>query len=225
VAAILNEQLENADVVILNKIDELSEDQLLEAEQLVRRKAPKSRFLELAHHARLDTRLCLGLQLHEEAGAVHDHGHRHHAAHHGPVRTTPDESDRPLADQLQFDGHSHSGLSSHEHGEHSHEHFHEHDTGWQSFVLRSRAAQDLEKIKAAVREAATRQPILRAKGFAVIDGKTHRLVLQAVRARVQTYFESEHSHETESSIVFIGYHPNREKTAALMAELTGVDWN
>src|SRR5438105_3326363 len=35
VAAILNEQLENADVVVLNKIDELTEDQLMIAEELV----------------------------------------------------------------------------------------------------------------------------------------------------------------------------------------------
>jgi len=46
-----------------------------------------------------------------------------------------------------------------------------------------------------------------------------------VRSRVQTYFEQEHSHETESSLVFIGYHPRRDTVVDLMRELTGADWS
>ena len=217
--SILNHQLENADVVVLNKIDGLPEESLLKAEELVRQKAAKIRFLELAYHAELDTRLCMGLNLHKEpvAVAVHDH-------HHGPIRQMPMDLERPPEDQSQFDGHSHTGLSAHEHGEQTHQHFHEHDTGWQSFVLRCEEPQDAAKIKAAVREVTLQQPILRAKGFAAVDGKHHRLVVQAVRTRVQTYFEQEHHHEPESSLVFIGYHPRREKIAHLMTELTGSEW-
>ena len=217
--SILNHQLENADVVVLNKIDGLPEESLMKAEELVRQKAAKIRFLELAYHAELDTRLCMGLNLHEEpvAGADHDH-------HHGPIQQMPMDLDRPPEDQSQFDGHSHTGLSAHEHGEQTHQHFHEHDTGWQSFVLRCEERQDAAKIKAAVREVTLQQPILRAKGFAAVDGKHHRLVVQAVRTRVQTYFEQDHHHEPESSLVFIGYHPRREKVAHLMAEFTGSEW-
>src|ERR1700739_4013767 len=86
---ILNQQLENADVVVLNKIDDLSEDDLLKAEGLVREKAPKVRFLELAYHAELDTRLCMGLNMHEQTDALphrHEHDHDHH---HGPVQSAP----------------------------------------------------------------------------------------------------------------------------------------
>src|ERR1700760_2070703 len=133
---ILNQQLENADVVVLNKIDDLEEEGLLEAEDIVREKAAKVRFLELAYHAELDTRLCMGLSLHDEPEMLGpDDDHDHH--HHGPVQSAPLDVDTPLIDQHQFDGHSHTGLASHEHGEHSHQHFHEHDPGWQSFVLRS----------------------------------------------------------------------------------------
>lgn len=223
---ILNQQLENADVVVLNKVDELHEDHLLKAEELVRKKSPKVRFLEVAYHAELDTRLCLGMGLHqEEAPQVHGHGHHHHAEpHHGPVQLAPTDLSTPLADQKQFDGHAHSGLKSHEHGAHSHEHFHEHDTGWQSFVLRSRDPQDQEKLKMAVREVSLKEPILRAKGFAIVSGKHHRLVLQGVRSRVQTYYEDDHSHEHESTMVFIGHHPNRQKIAALISELSGTHW-
>jgi cobalamin biosynthesis protein CobW len=219
--SILNQQLETADVVVLNKIDGLSEEALMTAEELVRQKAPKIRFLELAYHAELDTRLCMGLNVHEEPAAATHHDHEHH---HGPIRDMPTELDRPPEDQNRFDGHSHSGLSAHEHCEHTHQHFHEHDMGWQSFVLRCEESQDAAKIKAAVREVTLRQPILRAKGFAAVDGKHHRLVVQAVRTRVQTYFEQDHHHEPESSLVFIGYHPRREKVVHLMKELTGSEW-
>ena len=221
---ILNQQLENADVVVLNKVDALTEDDLLRAEELVRRKAPKVRFLEVAHHAELDVRLCMGMNFHAEP-EVHGHGHSHgHDHHHGTVQSAPTEISAPLEDQEQFDGHAHSGLTSHHHGAHTHEHFHEHDTGWQSFVLRSHGPQDAERLKAAVQQATQEEPILRAKGFAAIAGKHHRLVLQAVRSRVQTYFEAEHSHEHDSSLVFIGYHPKRDRIAALLTELTGTTW-
>lgn len=223
---ILNQQLENADVVVLNKIDDLPEDDLLKAEGLIREKAAKVRFLELAYHAELDTRLCMGLSMHEPAETeMRPHTQEHHNDHHhGPVQSAPLELDRPLEDQHQFDGHSHSGLAAHEHGEQSHMHFHEHDTGWQSFVLRSSEPQDAAKLKAAVREVSTDQAILRAKGFAAIGGKHHRLVVQAVRSRVQTYFEDADSDDPESKLVFIGYHCRRDRATELMNKLTATEW-
>jgi cobalamin biosynthesis protein CobW len=222
---ILNQQLENADVVVLNKIDNLPEDDLLKAEGLVREKAVRVRFLELAYHAELDTRLCMGLNMHEQTDMLpprHEHDHDHH---HGPVQSAPLDVDCPLEDQHQFDGHAHTGLAPHEHGEFTHMHFHEHDTGWQSFVLHTADPQDAEKLKAAVKAVSTEQPILRAKGFASIGGKHHRLVVQAVRNRVQTYFEDALSHDQESKLVFIGYHCRRDRTAELMRKLTSTEWH
>jgi cobalamin biosynthesis protein CobW len=221
---ILNQQLENADVVVLNKIDELAEEQLLTAEDIVREKAAKVRFLELAYHAELDTRLCLGLSLHEEPEMFQLNDEHDHHHHHGPVQSAPLDIDRPLADQHQFDGHAHTGLASHDHSEHTHLHFHEHDPGWQSFVLHSSEPQNAEKLKAAVKEVSIDQPVLRAKGFASIEGKHHRLVVQAVRNRVQAYFEEAHSHDPESQLVFIGYHCRRDRTNELMSRLTGTVW-
>jgi cobalamin biosynthesis protein CobW len=216
---ILNQQLENADVVVLNKIDTLEDESLMKAEELVRLKATKVRFLELAYNAELDTRLCMGLNLRESDTLSHE---QHH---HGPVEHAPAELDRPLQNQGQFDGHAHTGLGAHEHGEHTHEHFHEHDTGWQSFVLHSHELQNSERLKAAMREVTLQQPILRAKGFAAVAGKQHRLVVQAVRNRVQTYFEQQGPDVSESRIVFIGYHPNRNVITNLMSELTDTEWH
>jgi len=59
VAKLFEQQLEYADVVVLNKIDALDENALLLAETRVRERAPKVRFLELAYQAKLDTRLAL----------------------------------------------------------------------------------------------------------------------------------------------------------------------
>lgn len=225
VESILRQQLENADVVILNKIDELDDDALMRAEELVRSKATKVRFLELAHHAELDTRLCMGLKLHDEPAAGHGHGHGHsHGNHHGPVSQLPEDGMHPLENQEQFNGHAHSGIGSHEHGDGTHQHFHEHDTGWQSFVLHSHTPQDAEKLKSAVREATQREPILRAKGFATADGKHSKFVIQAVRSRVQGYYSTEHA-DHKSQLVFIGYHPNRENVERILSEMTGTEWH
>jgi len=221
VEVILNQQLENADVVILNKVDALEEAFLMRAEELVRLKARKVRFLELAYGAELDPRLCLGLNLHEDAFAPV--GHADH--HHGPLTNLPTELERPLQNQRQFDGHEHSGLGAHEHGEQTHEHFHEHDTGWQSFVIRTPQAQDEDQLKSAIREVTRQQPILRAKGFACITGKERCLVVQAVRNRVQTYFEKENPETHSTNIVFIGYHPNREAIIHLLNQMTGSQWH
>jgi cobalamin biosynthesis protein CobW len=216
VAELFERQLEHADVVVLNKIDELDEDALLTAEAKVRERAPRVRFLELAYGAKLDTRLTLGLRLNEVNPAGGHHGH-----HHGPVRAAPGELASPLEDQSMLDGHTHGGLDAHVHGLGTHEHFHEHDPGWQSFVLRSTDPQDGERLRAAMREVALQEPILRAKGFARLDDH-HRLVLQGVRARVDSRVE--HAHEHGAEIVFIGYHPSRKKVAALMSERTGTTW-
>ena len=218
---IFNQQLESADVVVLNKVDELKEEALMKAEEMVREKAKRVRFLELAFHAELDTRLCLGLNLHESEEAILTTPHDHH----GPLGHMPHDSDQPLEDQSQFDGHVHSGLTAHEHGEHSHEHFHEHDPGWQSFVLKCSKKQDQEKLKQAMREITLKEPILRAKGFVVIQGKDSRLVVQTVRSRIQTYFEKSSIQESDSHLVFIGYHPNRQKTAEILSRITGLNWD
>ncbi len=225
VAAMFERQLEYADVVVLNKIDDLNEDQLLDAEQRVRSRAPNVRFLELAYKAQLDIRLALGLRLHQPTLQAHQHTYTH-------VRM-PGADASVLADQGRLNGHAHSGLGAHSHGLATHKHFHEQDPGWLSFTLRSQSPQPADKLKQAIAEAAKSEPILRTKGFVrTLEGKRPQLV-QGVRTRVTINLDAadaansatnENVETDKSELVFIGYHPSRSKVAALLSELTGTHW-
>lgn len=217
VACLFEQQLAYADVVVLNKIDQLDEQALLSAEIRVRERAPNVRFLELAYHARLDIRLALGLRLHQPTLVTHNHRYT-------PVSRMP-EPDTPLfANQNRLNGHAHSGLDAHTHGLATHKHFHEHDPGWMSFILRSEDPQQVERLKAALVEVAREEPLLRSKGFIRIADAEHAVLVQGVRSRVAVSVDAGNAAASKSEIVFIGYHPNRAKAAALLSELTGTHW-
>jgi len=214
VATLFEQQLEYADVVVLNKIDTLDEDALLLAEQRVRDRAPNVRFLELAYNAQLDIRLALGLRLHQPTFTAHNH------------RFTPlPGSDTPTLDShARLNGHVHSGLAGHSHGLATHKHFHEQDPGWLSFVLRSQAPQQPEALKTALSETAKAEPILRIKGFILTDNPENAMLVQGVRTRMVISNHAVKKSAQVSEIVFIGYHLNRNKVAALLSQLTATQW-
>ena len=213
VASLFALQLEYADVVVLNKIDDLDEDALLLAETRIRARAPNVRFLELAYHAKLDSRLALGLRLHQPTLSMR---HRY-----TPVATMPDGATLPLSNQSRVDGHSHSGMAQHSHGLATHKHFHEQDPGWLSFVLRSSQPQQADQLKAALIEAAKAEPVLRIKGF--IQAEQFMLV-QGVRTRIMMNDSLTPKTAKESELVFIGYHLSRQKIAVLLSQLTSTQW-
>lgn len=214
VASLFRQQLASADIVVLNKIDGLDDDALLDAEARVRGLAPAIRFIELAYDARLDTRLTLGLHLHEVAGS----GHRHY----GPVATLPGLNLRPLSDQRPLDGHSHGGLGAHSHGLATHRHFHEQDPGWQSFTVSSAEAQDADTLRQALIAIARCEPLLRIKGFA--PATSGRLRIQAVRSRVDVQPQDADAPARPAQLVCIGYHPSRPRVIEQLNELTGTHW-
>ncbi len=217
-ATMFDQQLEYADVVVLNKIDGIDEDALLAAETRVRQRAPKVRFLELAYNAQLDIRLALGLRLHQPTRIEHAHVY-------APVATMPAQDATPLAVQTRLNGHAHSGLGAHSHGLATHKHFHEQDPGWLSFVLRSDAPQDADQLSQAVSEAARIEPILRSKGYVQSSDGDGAMLVQGVRTRVSIHRDRERATTSRSQLVFIGYHINRGKIAALLSERTGTKWN
>ncbi|MHA0044219.1 CobW family GTP-binding protein [Deinococcus sp. PEB2-63] len=211
-AQVFDAQLEFADVAILNKIGGLSDAQLLQAEADVRHRAPRVRFLELAHDARLDTQLTLGLNL---------HGARR-AAHHAPVSGAPGDLSSPLHDHTGLDGHSHGDLDAHVHSLSTHQHFHEHDPGWQSFRLTGAGAQDPQALATAVRNVARVFPVLRVKGF-VTDAGGQRHALQAVRSRVELT-PAPARPDAPNELVFIGYHVSRKKVTEALGRAVPQRW-
>lgn len=217
VSTLFDQQLEYADVAVLNKIDALDEEALLLAEQRVRERAPNVRFLELAHGAQLDIRLALGLRLHQPTLLAHQHTYT--------AVTMPAPGASVFADQTLLNGHAHSGLAAHSHGLATHKHFHEQDPGWLSFTLRSQVPQPAEKLRHALIEAAKAEPILRTKGFVRATESQGTLLVQGVRARVTVSTAQKESASKTSELVFIGYHPSRTRVAALLSELTGTHWS
>ncbi len=217
VATLFEQQLEYADVVVLNKIDALDENQLLLAETRVRQRAPNVRFLELAYNAQLDIRLALGLRLHQPTREANTH-------HYTPVVPMPGSNTPLLANQTRLNGHAHSGLSGHSHGIATHKHFHAQDPGWLSFVLRSAAPQHTATLQAALTEAARTEPILRIKGFIQTVDPQQTVLVQGVRTRILTSPGTAKNSDQGSEVVFIGYHPSRNNVAALLSAVTGTLW-
>ena len=220
---VFQNQLMCADVVVLNKIDQVKENELLQAEEAIRQRAPDVRFVELAWQARLDARLVLGLHLNEFRAHVH-------------VTGMPAAGDG----QPHVDGHEHSGLGSHEHGMMTHEHLHVEDPGWLSFVLRSDAHQNTDALREALDRITDQEPVLRVKGFAHVDGEPGHLLVQGVRTRVSYTMDQgttphhhdhghehghEHEHHARAELVFIGYHLDRAKVAAKLRQHTGAAWD
>ncbi len=220
VGLLFDQQLASADVVVLNKIDELDADALLAAEEEIRRRAPNIRFVELAHHAHLEVQLALGLHLHQ-ATASGRSGH-----FHGPFTPMPDQTSRTLADHGRVDGHSHSGLMAHAHGLATHTHFHEQDPGWLSFVLRSTERQNVSLLQQALERIAEKEPLLRCKGLVLSSVPAQPVLVQGVRTRVSITGKAPTAPAIErSELVFIGYHLSRSRVASLLTDLTGVVWS
>lgn len=143
---LFEEQILCADLVVLNKVDQVDASALARAEARVRAHLRPAVGLLHARHGALDPALLLGIGAEAEE----------------------DLDSRP---------------SHHDDGEP-----HEHDA-FTSLVVELGAVASAEALGAAVRRLAHSQPVFRVKGFARIEGRPMRLVLQAVGDRVETYFD------------------------------------
>lgn len=214
VLSVFDQQQAAADVVVLNKIDDLTEADLIQAEQRLRQRAPNLRFIEPAYGAKLDARVALGLRLHET---------RFDAL--APVfLPVAGLGLAALTDQSRLDGHSHSGLNAHAHGLSSHQHFHEQDPGWLSFVLRSNAPQQPQALAEALTRLAQTERLLRVKGHVKTDDPAQPWLLQGVRQRIMVEPTNIDATISRSELVCIGYHLSRQRFIEALNLATGTSW-
>jgi len=239
---VFNAQLGCSDVVVLNKIDQLSEQALLKAESLLRNLSLSVRFIELAYKAQIENSVVLGLRLNEPT--------------FGGMSSRVASSSALQSQTSHRDGHDHSGLGPHQHGLMTHQHVHAHDPGWMSFVLKTDTIQYREKLRDALQAISRDEPVFRIKGNAFVQEVGGRLLFQAVKDRVvvsepeQSHTHSHehspehahrHTHEYEgrhehghshddnfqnpsSELVFIGYQLNRERVRTIMQNHTTTIW-
>lgn len=96
---------------------------------------------------------------------------------------------------------------------------HEHDD-FDSFIVELAATADADSLVARVTAAGELPDVLRIKGFADIDGKPMRLLVQAVGARVQSHFDRPWKADEQRStrLVVIGLHGlDRARVEAVLA--------
>ena len=89
-------------------------------------------------------------------------------------------------------------------------------------MIASRDNQDVETLRQAVVAITHNEPILRVKGFA--NTGTGRMLIQAVRTRVEAKFEPDAPSVRQAELIFIGYHPSRQRLIELLGQLTGTTW-
>ncbi|MBB3951737.1 cobalamin biosynthesis protein CobW [Aureimonas jatrophae] len=96
---------------------------------------------------------------------------------------------------------------------------HDHDD-FESFVAEFGAIRDLAAFEAALRDTIRRHDILRVKGFASVEGKPMRLVVQAVGERIATYYDRRLTpgEDGRSALVVIGLHDRIEDGEAAIAD-------
>ncbi|MEO0362493.1 MAG: GTP-binding protein, partial [Pseudomonadota bacterium] len=157
---LFEDQLACADMILVNKADLLDDADALAAELKTRARAGVS-VLKTSMGA-VEPAALLGLGV----GAEDDMAGRREVHHH----------------------HHHDDGEDHDHDDHRHHDDHGHDA-FESFVLDLPEIADVDRTLAAASETIRRYGVLRLKGFAAVEGKPMRLVIQAVGPRIDSYFD------------------------------------
>ncbi len=180
-------QISAADVVVLNKVDLVSEEHLAGVEQWVRQIVPRARILP-AVHGDVPMSLILGVgryKLEVHPAPIIRTGHHHDDDHeHGP--------------HCEHD---------HEHGphcEHDHEHEHDHSTEFDTWSYVNERPFSLKKLRRTLEELP--ETIFRGKGIIYLaETPKRRAILQIVGVRITVLVGEPWDDATpETQLVFIG---------------------
>ncbi len=199
---LFGDQLSCADIILLTKPDLAGADGVAQAKAVIEETSPrKVPVVEVAEGV-IDARVVLGLNSAAEddieARPSHHESHHHHHDH----------------------DHDHDHADHHHHHDHHH-HDHSHDD-FNSVVIDLPEQVDAADFAAKVEKLANEQNILRLKGYAAVQGKPMRLLVQAVGARVRHQFDRPWTSDEnrQGRVVVIAEHDNIDK-AAILAALTG----
>jgi G3E family GTPase len=191
-------QIAFADVIIVNKTDLVSAEELADVEARIRAINPYAR-LHRAQRSNVPLDAVLGRNafdldrilaiepafLEQEEGHSHAHGDHQHGHDHG-----------------------------HEHGRHSHGLQHHHDDDVQSLALLLPGAVDPEKFMPWINDLTQREgpKILRSKGILAFSGEPKRFVFQGVHMILDGDLQRDwrSDEKRESKLVFIGRDLDKE---------------
>ena len=205
-------QIGFADVILLNKTDLVSAEELARVEERIRSmnslaEIHRTKNSEIDPGKILNVKareLTAPLKVYEEHGhGHHHHDHDEHKHEHGHDHKCDEHCD-----------HDHDHEHGHEHGEHHHHH----DEFVKSFYIEEKRPLDLKKLEAWLGEVikSLGANIYRSKGVLHIKGQPKRVVFQGVQmlfdARPERFWNA--NEERKSQLVFIG----RELDEAKMRE-------
>lgn len=182
------DQLKCADMIVVSKADLVDEEGMKRVEAIIADHARPGVKLVQSHNGNLSVAALLGLESEAELDlesreAAHDHHHH-------------DDHDHDDHD------HDHDDDDHHHHHHHHHHHDHHHHDDFVSFVVAPKRFASMDDIKQAVGGALAEAGILRVKGYAAIEGKKARVVVQAVGRRVECWFDS--ASDDATGLVVIG---------------------
>ena len=187
-AEVFGDQISCADIILLTKPDLAGADGVTKAKALIEANAPRPLPVVEVAEGVVDPRVILGLN----AAAEDDLDSRpsHHEDHH----------------------HHHDEDHDHDHDHHHHDHSHD---DFDSIVVDIPEQADAASFAAKVEAMAKEQNILRVKGYAAVQGKPMRLLVQAVGARVRHQFDRpwQADEARQGKMVVIAEHDNVNRAA------------
>mgnify|MGYP001315223173 FL=1 len=162
---VFEDQVNCADLVIVNKTDEMSADSLERTAKGLRTKLRPSVKLIETSHAAIDADVLLGLA----------------AAAENDLEARPSH---------------HDGSDDHEHDD------------FDTFVVELPEIANPDVLTDRIEKLFTRHSVLRLKGFAAIEGRDMRLLIQGVGTRLNSYFDRDWRPEEwrRTRLVVIGLH-------------------
>ena len=164
---LFNDQLKCADMIVISKADLVDDAGMARVEAIVNEHMRSGVKIIHSANGNVSAAVLLGL----EAGAEEDLESREAGHHH------------------HDDDHDHDHDDDHDHDHHHHHHHHDHDD-FHSAVVSPRQFESMEDLKAAVSDVLAQSGVLRVKGYAAIEGKKARVVVQAVGRRVESWFDA-----------------------------------